>query len=159
MLDEYMDFANEWAGNNEEIIPYAARLLDKSYDEWVHMLERIENPETCPDNLVDASTYFLIDGGRMIGALNLRHRLNEYLLTYGGHIGYGIRPSERDKGYATKMLAMALLIAKSRNMDKVLITCSKKNIASAKTILHNGGILENEVIENKRIVQRYWIEL
>jgi predicted acetyltransferase len=107
---------------------------------------------------VPAHTYFLVcNNKRIFGAINIRHCLNEYLFQFGGHIGYGIRPSERGKGYASLMLGMALPIAKKLGIDEVLVTCDKNNTASAKTIIKNGGILENEVMEEEEIVQRYWI--
>ena len=96
----------------------------------------------------------------LLGAVNIRHYLNDYLLKYAGHIGDGIRPSERNKGYGKKMIALALMECKKLSIDKVLMVCDKDNIASAKTIINNGGVLENEFVdENGRIEQRYWIEI
>lgn len=85
--------------------------------------------------------------------------MNEYLLSYGGHIGYSVRRSERKKGYATEMLKLALKECEGLGITKVLLTCDKDNIASAKTIIKNEGILENEVQEEGGITQRYWINL
>lgn len=97
--------------------------------------------------------------GRIIGALHFRHELNEYLLLHGGHIGYGIRPSERRKGYASLMLGMMLDILKERNFGRVLITCDDGNHASARSIERNGGLLENIVAEGTGKTRRYWIQL
>ena len=94
---------------------------------------------------------------KILGAIHIRHALNEYLFNYGGHIGYGVRPSERKKGYAAEMLKRALPIAKACGLDRVLISCNKSN--TAKTIIHNGGILENEVMDRDELIQRYWIQL
>ena len=95
----------------------------------------------------------------MVGTVNIRHWLSEALLVNGGHIGDGIRPSERKKGYATKMIALALEECKKLNIDRVLMVCSKYNIGSAKSIINNGGIIENEIInDDGTIDQRYWIE-
>ena len=91
--------------------------------------------------------------------IDIRHRLNDYLLNFGGHIDYSVRKSERQKGYATEMLALALIECMKLNIKRVLITCDKDNIASAKTIINNGGILENEILEGSGITQRYWINL
>lgn len=93
----------------------------------------------------------------MVGAVNIRHDLNDYLLKYGGHIGDGIRPSERRKGYATEMIRLALEECRKLGLTRVLMTCDKNNIGSAKSIIRNGGILENEVWENDSVKQRYWI--
>ena len=160
MEGAYRCFAQEWANHNEEIIPYSARLLGLSYPAWLEKTLRYEHRETCPAAWVPAHTFFLIETEKILGAINIRHELNDYLLRYGGHIGYGIVPSERGKGLAAQMLAMALPIVKNLGISKVLITCDKTNPASAKTILKNGGILENEVQEKEdEITQRYWISL
>ena len=93
----------------------------------------------------------------MVGAINIRHDLNDWLLQYGGHIGDGIRPSERRKGYASQMIQLGLIECKKLGIDKVLMICDKDNIGSAKSIMNNGGILENEIIHDQKIIQRYWI--
>jgi predicted acetyltransferase len=85
--------------------------------------------------------------------------LNESLLLNGGHIGDGVRPSERRKGIATKMIALALDKCKILGIERVLMVCDKENIASAKSIIKNGGVLENEVVVDSIVEQRYWIEL
>jgi predicted acetyltransferase len=160
MENQYYDFIKDWEKNNEAIVPYAARLLDMDYKTWLEHTYKMKDKDTCPPNLVPAHTYFLVsEDKRILGAVNIRHYLNEYLLNYGGHIGYGVRPSERKKGYASKMLSMALPIAKEFGIERALITCDKDNTASARTIINNGGVLENEVVEDGEITQRYWIEL
>ena len=114
------------------------------------------------DGKVPDSVFFLLDVERdiLLGAVNIRHYLNDYLLQFGGHIGDGIRPSERRKGYATEMIRLSLIECKKLGIDKVLMVCDKSNIGSAKSIIKNGGILENEFIdENGEINQRYWIDL
>lgn len=123
-------------------------------------LEHLEVAEP-GDGLVPDSTYFCLDQdrGRLVGAVNIRHSLNEYLLAYGGHIGDGIRPSERRKGYGTEMMGLALEECRKLGIGKVLIVCSRDNIGSAKTIIKNGGILENEVETGGLVMQRYWIAL
>jgi predicted acetyltransferase len=112
------------------------------------------------DGFVESSTYWLIDhGNKVLGAVDIRHRINENLSCRGGHIGYGIRPSERRKSYASKMLFLALYICKNMNIPRVLITCSKNNVGSAKTIIKNGGVLDSEGMDNGEAFQRYWINL
>ena len=83
----------------------------------------------------------------------------DYLLNYGGHIGDGVRPSERRKGYATKIIGLALKECQKLNIDKVLLVCDKDNIGSAKSIKNNGAILENEIVKDGKTIQRYWIEI
>ena len=118
--------------------------------------------ETATDGWVPDSVFFLLDEDRdrLIGAVNIRHYLNDALMVTGGHIGDGVRPSERRKGYATEMVRLALIECRKLGIDKVLMTCEKNNIASAKTIVRNGGVPENEVVNDEGTVeQRYWITL
>lgn len=113
-------------------------------------------------NRVPASVLFLFRQGdkKILGAVNIRYELNDFLLKYSGNIGYGIAPSKRRKGYASIMLSMTLDICRDLKLEKVLISCNKDNIGSARTIQKNGGILENEFTDDKGIVrQRYWIKL
>ena len=91
--------------------------------------------------------------------INIRHRLNDYLLEFGGHIGYSVRPAARRQGAATQMLTQALEICRQLGIKKRLVTCDKTNIAAAATIIKCGGILENEVFEGDALIQRYWIEI
>ena len=104
--------------------------------------------------------FFLLDADRdrLLGAVNIRHYLNDFLLREGGHIGDGIRPSERRKGYATEIIRLALIECEKLGIDRVLITCDKDNIGSARSIIKNGGVLENEFMNSEgNIEQRYWI--
>ena len=115
-----------------------------------------------PDRVAQ-TTYWLVDGEKFIGEISIRHELNEALKQRGGHIGYGIRFSEWNKGYGTKMLAMALKKAKKMGLDKVMITCNDNNIGSAMVIEKNGGILQDvidyEVDGVNKPTRRYWIKL
>lgn len=152
-----VDMLDEWTRSGERIIPSAIAKGDyRDYDGYV---KKLNNPGS--DTLVPDSTYFCLDEERniFVGAVNIRHYLNESLLFDGGHIGDGVRPSERGKGIGTKMIALALEKCGEMGIDKVLMVCNKSNIASAKTIINNGGVLENEITVNSVIEQRYWIEL
>lgn len=132
-----------------------------SYEEWLNAIKDNLKEDTVRDGLVPASTYLAIRASdhKLIGMIDIRHRLNDYLLQFGGHIGYSVRKSERNKGYAREMLKLALEKCKAISLDKVLITCDKENIASSKTIIGNGGILENEVQDEERITQRFWVTI
>lgn len=164
--DYYKELASmidEWKYDQEinhtDTSPYA--IFKNDYHDFDNYLNNLELKEA-KDGLVPDSVFFLLDEDRnkLIGAVNIRHYLNDYLLKFGGHIGDGIRPSERKKGYATKMIELALIECKKLGMDKVLVTCNKSNIASAKTIIKNGGILENEIKDiDGEIIQRYWINI
>ncbi len=160
MEKEYVDYITEWEATEEKIVPNAAKRDSMSFKELVNKWKEYESESIYEKGLVPSSIYFLMDEDKIIyGAIDIRHELNDYLLRYGGHIGYGIRPSHRRKGYASQMLTLALPIVKELGISKALITCDKNNTGSAKTIMNNGGILENEVINGDEITQRYWIEL
>ncbi len=116
--------------------------------------------ETVRAGLVPATTFLAVDAtGALVGMIDVRHRLNDHLLQFGGHIGYSVLRAHRCKGAATQMLSLALQECRALGMQRVLITCNKENIPSAKTILNNGGVLENEVPDGARITQRYWVVL
>ncbi len=106
-----------------------------------------------PDHRVHCDYFWIVDGGEVIGFLALRHRLNDYLLREGGHIGYSVRPSRRREGHATRALALALPRAASLGLEEVLVTCDEDNDGSRLVIERAGGVLE-DVRVGKR---RYWI--
>ena len=155
----YEEFIREFRDADEKIIPSSADPKGLSFSDWLAKRRRYDEGIDLPPDKVPASFYFLFNGNRIVGALSIRHKLNDHLLFVGGNIGYGVAPSERRKGYASHMLSQALDICRRIGLKKVLITCDKENIGSAKTIQKNGGELENEVLENGVVKQRYWIEL
>lgn len=154
-----IDMMDEWTASGEKIVPYAIRKVDyRNFDRYLPSLEVGHHRD---ESLVPDSTFFCLDDERSIfvGAVNIRHWLNEGLLLNGGHIGDGVRPSERRKGYATKMIALALDECRKLGIDRVLMVCDKNNIGSAKSINNNGGVLENEIVVDGTTEQRYWIDL
>ena len=156
--EQIVEMLEEWYGTGEKIIPYAIRRIDyHDFENYVQNLEVIDTSE----GLVPDSTFFCLDTDRdmVVGAVNIRHYLNEGLLLNGGHIGDGVRPSERRKGIATKMIGLALEECKKLGIERVLMVCDKDNVGSAKSIMNNGGVLENEVVVDGVVEQRYWIEL
>lgn len=156
-ISQLNEMMKEWTNANEKIIPWSIRKCDyHNIDEYIESLEVKEpNGKYVPD-----STYFCLDTDRniFVGAVNIRHYLNEELIIGSGHIGDGIRPSERNKGLGTKMISLALIECDKLGIKKVLMCCNKDNVSSAKTIIKNGGVLENEILEDEVLVQRYWIE-
>jgi predicted acetyltransferase len=95
---------------------------------------------------------------RILGAVNIRHRLTDNLRFEGGHVGYGVRPSARNKGHGTRILELALAKLGELGVDRVLVTCDRENLASARVIKKNGGVLDSETEIDGRTTQRYWIE-
>ena len=132
-----------------------------SIEDWLEELNKRSCEDTVPKGLVPSSTYLGVreKDNYIVGMIDIRHYLNEYLTQVGGHIGYGVRKTERNKGYAKQMLKLALEKCKELKIKKVLITCDEDNIASEKVILSANAKLEdirNVDGENKK---RFWIDL
>ncbi len=159
--EKLMDYKREFIENGDSMDGTAGLKDAKTFEEWYSAFCDNLSEETVRDGLVPATTYMAIStyDGRLIGMIDIRHILNDYLLKFGGHIGYSIRKSERQQGYAIEMLSLALTECVKLNIKKALITCDKNNVASAKTIINNGGKLENEIAEGNGTTQRYWITL
>lgn len=155
---QLFDMMEEWLAVENDFSPYAIRRLDfHNFDFYMQNLDVWEGS----DRFVPTSTFFCLDEDRniFVGAISIRHHLNDDLLFTGGHIGDGIRPTERRKGYATAMIHLGLEECRRLGIRRVLMTCEKDNIGSAKSIINNGGVLENEVLADGVIEQRYWIDL
>mgnify|MGYP004626138205 CR=1 FL=1 len=156
-IPQLHDMMDEWTATGESIIPAAIRRCD--YHDIDRYMDSLEFREPQGDFVPD-STFFCLDTERniFVGAVNIRHYLNEWLTYAGGHIGDGIRPRERGKGYGTAMIALALEECRKLGLHRVLMCCDRDNAASAHSIIKNGGVLENEVLDDGVPVQRYWIE-
>ena len=162
---QVMEYREEFFKNNETVLHGCAGLEEvNNYDEWIDFENRLS--QKFGDSYVPSSIYLAIrlSDNKLVGIIDFRHSLTDFLFKYGGSIGYSVIPSERKKGYAKEMLKLVLEKCKEFGSEKVLLTCDKHNLASAKTIIHNGGILENEVnddvnLSTSGIIQRYWINL
>lgn len=158
--DSIMNYKREFIDNGENIYGSAGLKHAETFEEWYNKVLDNSKEETVREGFVLSTPYLALNDEKiLVGMINIRHRLNESLLNMGGHIGYSIRQSERKQGYATEMLRLGLKECIKLGIKKVLITCDKDNIASAKTIINNGGKLENEIVEGDNIIQRYWITL
>lgn len=138
-----------------EIRDYAATWSDPAvFGRYVEELigDAAENAPR-PEGFVPCTTRWFIEGEEYLGRLAIRHRLTPWLLEFGGHIGYDVRPTARRRGYATAMLRSALPISGGLGVDRVLVTCDTDNVGSRKAIEANGGVLEDE----RGTKLRYWI--
>ncbi|PEC82767.1 GNAT family N-acetyltransferase [Bacillus cereus] len=161
LQEEYLDFYNEWKDSGETMIPWVISKDPSNFPALIQELLDAHNGVNLPESWVPDSTYWLVtDNNRIVGAVNIRHSLTEHLFNAGGHIGYGIRPSERRKGYATKLLELSLEKTKELNITRALVVCDAVNTASEKTILNNGGVRDDDFTEEDgNVVRRFWIEL
>lgn len=156
---QILEYKQEFIEAGDNMDGTAGLQLTDDFDEWLKNIQENGSEITVHEGFVPSSTLLAIEKstGQLIGFIDIRHRLNEYLMQCGGHIGYSVRPSQRRQGYATEILSLGLQKCDELNISDVLVTCNQENIASAKTIMKNGGILENEIILDGRIIQRYWI--
>ena len=159
--DEIIKYKEESLAESPIINGSAGLDRFSSIEIWFEELKKRSCEDTVPKGLVPSSTYLGLreKDNYIIGMIDIRHYLNEYLTEAGGHIGYGVRKTERNKGYAKQMLKLALEKCKELKIKRVLITCDEDNIASEKVILSANAKLEdirNVDGENKK---RFWIEL
>ena len=161
--DLIVDMLDEWGEYNcTHDTNLSPRAIFKDYKNFHDYLSRFIQEEINPlPGLVPATTYFALDKERniMVGACQIRHVLNEKLRHSGGHIGDGVRPSERRKGYATEIIHLALEKCKELNIDKVMISCSINNVGSRKSILNNGGVFERIAEDEDDTLEVYWIDI
>ena len=159
--DEIIKYKEESLAESPIINGSAGLDRFSSIEIWFEELKKRSCEDTVPKGLVPSSTYLAVreKDNYIVGMIDIRHYLNEYLTQAGGHIGYGVRKTERNKGYAKQMLKLALEKCKELKIKKVLITCDEDNIASEKVILSANAKLEdirNVDGENKK---RFWIDL
>jgi len=160
--EEYRRMIKDWESTGEQLVPFVLRY---KHDDFPGLIQQLENEQKGigfqhKHVMVPHSTYWLVNQeNNILGVSNLRHELNENLRKVGGHIGYGIAPAQRRKGYATLILKLSLIEAKKMAIGDVLLTCHKDNISSSKSITNNGGILEEEFELDGRAMQNYWIRI
>lgn len=156
-----LEYKEEFLKSNQKMAGVGGLDRLNSFEEWLQKVKDDVDEKTCAEGRVPSSLYLTYrkQDNKLVGMLQIRHKLNDFLLRKGGHIGDSVRPSEQGKGYATEQIGLALKKCKELKIDKVLVTCNKDNIASSKTIQKNGGVLENEIEVDNEIYQRYWIKI
>ena len=158
--EPFREMMRVWRQMSDDVVPWILRLDSRSFGKYVRALLDMEKGADLPADRVRCSSFFLMrSADTMLGASNIRHTLNPSLLRNGGHIGYGVRPDERNKGYATELLRLSVHEAAVLGIKKIRITCDANNLASEKVILKNNGVFDSAVIDDDALTKRYWITL
>lgn len=160
--EEYLNYIKEIELKNELNKLGDARLKrEETFDDMLTRIEKIRYKENLIGMMKPTSVFWIVDKGKIVGSMNLREELSEFTYYTIGNVGYYIRPSSRNKGYATKALSLAKEYYKNIGKDKILLICTNNNIASEKVILKNGGKLELEMkaFDGINNLKRYWIDL
>ena len=156
-----------------EFLGYDLISLERHFSDFMRDLLNLDADTSLPQGWQRDRVFWLIGQGEYLGQTSVRPQLSSrYLITYGGHIGYSIRPSRRRQGYGTRILALALEEARQLGLKRVLVTCNSDNHPSKKIIEHNGGRFESSMVMPAHLLRaegraakgkidklRYWIEL
>lgn len=157
--NQYADMMQDWFDSGDELVPFILKYDFKDFKKFIEQINGFEKGIDIHESFIAHSTFWLMnDDNKILGVVNIRHDLTPNLKKEGGHIGYGIRPTERRKGYATKILELALVEAKKLGIKRALITCNHDNIGSIKTILNNKGEFFEENMVDQKKIRKYWIE-
>ena len=155
------DFKNDFFEIGERVINGSAMFDQMDFEQWLVHNTNNRDENNVNSGWVAATTFFAVRkrDKKIIGMIDIRHNLeNDFLKRYGGHIGYSVRPNEREKGHATEMLKLGLEYVKSLNIEKVMIGCFSDNIPSIKTIIKCGGLLSETILyTDGQLVNIYWV--
>lgn len=129
--------------------------------EWLAFCRQLDDPATTPPHWVPMTQFVCLRGEKIVGMIQVRRELNDYLRNYAGHIGYSVRSDERQQGIATWMLHNVLTYCREIGLKRVMVACEPWNVGSRKTILRNGGVYEKTVHEDGENIdlEHYWISL
>jgi len=159
----FVESHSEWEGAHQDgagVFMADDVITAEGFAAWIERLRDAERAEES-QGIVPCTYFWITEGPRYVGAIAFRHYLTPALLNSGGHIGYGIRPSDRGRGAASWALKELCSRLQPREQpDRVLLTCDDTNVASAKTIERAGGLLEDTRMDDDgRLFRRYWIEI
>lgn len=160
LRESYLSLLEEFRLRGEPLVPFPLSFPTDDFPGFLDRLKKCSEGLGIPAGFVAHETFWLVaEGEGVVGVSNLRLTLSESLRKHGGHIGFGIRPSARRRGYAALILEATLRRARDRGIARVLVTCDRSNIGSRKAILRNGGVFEDEELlaGQSEPTQRYWI--
>ena len=146
---------SELAIDNFEYLPGYKK--DMPWPEYLEILGNETTGTNLQEGRVPATFLIAENDGNLVGRTSIRHEIIDFLLSVGGHIGYGVRPSYRRQGFATEILRQSLTFMHGLGVTKVLVTCDEDNLGSIRVIESQGGILENKVEFEGTLKRRYWI--
>jgi predicted acetyltransferase len=160
LRESYRSLVAEFVAAGEKLVPFVLSFDHADFEAMLARLDDCARGIGVPPGFVAHSTYWLVHDGAVVGVSNIRHGLTPSLRREGGHIGYGIRPAARRRGFATEILRQSLGRARALGIDEALVTCSKANVASARAIQRNGGVLASEeyLPERGEILQRWLVD-
>ena len=155
---DVLDFYEEFENHDETCIGFA---LYKDFSSWLTQMKNRKSGTNLPKGYVRENFYLCYENEKLIGVFSLKFELTEYLFNFGGHIGYAVRPSMRNQGWATKILKQGLEVARDYKFKKLLVVVDEDNLPSIHVVLHNKGMLENTVYDSKEdvYVKRFWINI
>ena len=163
--DDIIKFTKEKFGDDPVVVEgedLSSYFKAGSYEGWIEQLN-YEKTLTLTEEAVPSITFVGVRSidDKIVGSVTIRSKLNEKASIFGGHIGYDVRPSEQGKHYGSKLLGLSLdYVSTNLDLERVLLTCDKTNVASASIIENNGGVLETEILEpNGNVIQHYWIDV
>lgn len=156
--DDVLDFYAEFERRGESCVGSAGH---EDYAAWLRDKRNRSSGENLPEGCVRENLYLCYEGSRLVGVFSLKFELTDYLLNYGGHVGYAVRRSERNRGLAAEMLEQGLRLARSFGLERVLAVCGEDNYAAQKVVARNSGVFENKMYDEKEktYVSRFWIDL
>lgn len=164
--EKAIDYIDEFTRYNSEVNgsgSLARYLRESTYEEWLKKVWSRIDIANIEEGKVPDLTYFYVreEDDRIVGTINIRLGLNDFLRNEAGHIGYSVRPTERRKHYGTEMLRCGLEVCRRIGIENVIVSCDKENPASAGVIKNCGGVLDKEFYSEifKEVIQRYVISI
>ncbi|WP_445357105.1 GNAT family N-acetyltransferase [Microbulbifer sp. ANSA002] len=143
---------------DEERYPFPMDFDHADFEALIQKLINFAQGKNLPEGFVPSSTLWLVDETKIVGVTNIRHYLNDRITHCGGHIGLGIRPKYRGKGYGKRLMELSIQWLQEMKAGTIHIHCHKDNPASANTIKACGGLFDSEIEADGKIVQRYLVK-